>query len=107
VREVLSPEVERANSELKPEEVALSLDVNLDPRSTNHAHADLWFCELGDGNRRTGPKYSLNVIDRKVWLYKAGAPGRVLGNLEACGSEVVEAFLRDAAKEFGAQVSQS
>jgi hypothetical protein len=75
VGKVLSPEVDRANFELEPEKVALRLDVNLDPRSTNHAHADLWFCELGEGHRRTGAKYSLNVVNRKVWLYKTGAPG--------------------------------
>ena len=104
VRKVLSPEVDRANFELEPEKVALRLDVNLDPRSTNPAHADLWFCELGEGHRRTGDKYSLNVVDRKVWLYKTGAPGRVLGNIGDCGSDVIEALMREAAKEFGTQV---
>jgi hypothetical protein len=104
VREVLCPAVDRANSELKPEDVALRLDVNLDPRSTNHAHADLWFCELGDGHGRTGAKYSLNVVDRKVWLYKEGVPGRMLGDVESCRSEVIEALMREAAKEFGTQL---
>jgi hypothetical protein len=75
VRKVLSSGVDRANVELDPEKVALL--VNLDPPKTNHAHADLWFFELGEGHRRTGPKYSLNVVCRKVWLYESGVPGRV------------------------------
>jgi hypothetical protein len=104
VRDVLCPEVDRANSELLPEGVALRLNVNLDSRSTNHAHADLWFCELGDGHRRNGTRYSLNVIDRSVWLYKGAAPGRTLGEIEGCGSEVIQALLREGAQEFGAQL---
>jgi hypothetical protein len=39
VRVVLIPAIERGNVELQPERVAIRLDLNLDPRSTNHAHA--------------------------------------------------------------------
>jgi hypothetical protein len=74
VREVLGPAIERGNAELKPENVAFQLDVNLDPRSTNHAHADFWLSEMGEGQRAVGPKCSINVVGgQTVWLYKPGA----------------------------------
>jgi hypothetical protein len=104
VRQVLEPTIERANSELKPEEVEVRLDLNLDPRSTNHAHADFWFSELREGHRRMGPKYSLNVRGQEVWLFKAGQPGRVLGYIKNCHAAFIEGLLRESAKEFGAQL---
>lgn len=101
VRGVLVPAIDDANAELEAEHIAFRLDLNLDPRSTNHAHADLWLSESGDGQRRHGPKYSINVISGSVWLYKAGAPGRILGSPEQCGPHEIESLLRDATEEFG------
>ena len=75
VRNFLVSAVEQGNSELQEHHIAIRLDLNLDRRSTNHAHADFWFIESGG---QEGPKYSINVRGgREVWLYKAGAPGRV------------------------------
>jgi hypothetical protein len=101
VQDVLVPTVQRANAELEPEGVVVRLDLNLDPRSTNHAHADLWLSELCDGDRKVGPKYSFNVRRREVWLYKAGEPGRSLGDMSQYGPQGIEGLLRDAAGEFG------
>ena len=102
VRRVLVPAIERANTELQPVDVAFNLDLNLDSRSTNHAHADFWLSELGDGQRAVGPKYSMNVLDgQNVWLYKPGVPGRDLGNVDRYGPEEIELLLQDAAEEFG------
>ena len=84
VRGVLVPTIEVGNGELHQHNVAFSLDLNLDRRSTTHAHADFWLCEIGNrsGQLFQGPKYSINVLDgRDVWLYKAGSPGRVLGTI--------------------------
>jgi hypothetical protein len=107
VRRILTPAIEQANTDLKPEDVGIQLDVNLDPRSTNHAHADFWLSELGDGHRAVGPKYSVNVVGGQiVWLYKAGAPGRVLGTVGRCGPDDIQALLRDAAEEFGTIIGQ-
>src|ERR1700754_178183 len=75
VRRVLVPTIDQSNAELQPVDVAFQLDLNLDPRSTNHAHADFWLSELGEGQRAVGPKYSINVLGGKnVWLYKPGVP---------------------------------
>lgn len=63
------------------------MDVNLDPRSTDHPHAGFWFCELGDGPRRTGAKYSLNVIDQRCGCT---SPGRQ----DACSAILRSADLR-------------
>jgi hypothetical protein len=102
VQRVLVPAIERANTELQPVDVAFKLDLNLDPRSTNHAHADFWLSELGEGQRAVGPKYSINVLGgQNVWLYKPGAPGRDLGNVDRYGLEEIELLLQDAAEEFG------
>src|SRR6266508_3323835 len=85
VRNLLVPAVEQGNRELQEHYIAIRLDLNLDRRSTNHAHADFWFIETGG---QEGPKYSINVRGgREVWLYKAGAPGRVLGTTDACGDD--------------------
>jgi hypothetical protein len=102
VRDVLVPAIERANAELSADGVAFRLDLNLEPESTNHAHADFWLSELGEGHRASGPKHSLNVIDGEtVWLYKTGAQGRRLGDVGDLTLDQVEALLREAAEEFG------
>jgi hypothetical protein len=99
VRNVLVPAVERGNAELQQHDVFIRLDLNLDSRSTNHAHADFWFVEAAG---LEGPKYSINVLGgREVWLYKAGASGRVLGTTDSCGDDELCTLLCDAAKEFG------
>ena len=101
VRRVLVPAIERANTELQPVDVAFKLDLNLDPRSTNHAHADFWLSELGEGQRAVGPKYSINVLGgQNVWLYKPGVPGQDLGNVDRYGLDEIEMLLQDAAEEF-------
>lgn len=42
----------------------------LPARSTNHAHADFWLSERGEGQRAVGSKYSVNVLrGQNVWLY--------------------------------------
>jgi hypothetical protein len=100
VRNFLVPAVEQGNSELQQHHIAIRLDLNLDSRSTNHAHADFWFIETGG---QEGPKYSINVLGgREVWLYKAGAPGRVLGTTDNWGDDQLRNLLCGAAKEFGA-----
>jgi hypothetical protein len=102
VRRVLVPAIDRGNSELQPEHVAFQLDLNLDPRSTNHAHADFWLSEIGEGQRTVGPKYSINILGgHSVWLYKAGGPGRDLGSIDRCGPDEIQTLLQDAAAEFG------
>ena len=71
-------------------------------RSTNHAHADFWMSETGEGHCAAGPKYSINVIDgQSVRLYKPGEPGRDLGDVAQCGPEAIGELLREAAEEFG------
>jgi hypothetical protein len=42
VRDIVVPAIERGNTQLEPENIAFRYDLNLDPRSTNHAHADVW-----------------------------------------------------------------
>ena len=79
VRQVLIPAITEGNAELEPEHVAFQLDLNMDPRSTNHAHADFWLSEVKEGQRAVGPRYSINVLGgRNIWLYKHGAPGRAI-----------------------------
>jgi len=105
VSRILIPGIEQANAELQAEGVAFLLDLNLDPRSTNHAHADFWLAELCEGQRAQDPRYSINVIGRQaVWLYKPGVPGGSLGTLQECGSEAIAELLRKAAQEFGKQL---
>ena len=102
VRQVLVPAITEGNAELQPEHVAFQLDLNLDPRSTNHAHADFWLTEIKEGHRAVGPKYSINVLGgQDVWLYKPGAPGRELGSIDRCGSAEIQTLLLEAAEEFG------
>jgi hypothetical protein len=105
VRNVLVAAIERGNAELQPENVAFRFDLNLDSRSTNHAHADLWLTEMGEGECAVGPKYSINVIGgRTVRLYRPGVPGHILGTLEECGPETIQQLLGKAAEEFGKQL---
>ena len=100
VRRVLIPAITEGNTEL--EHVAFQIDLNLDPRSTNHAHADFWLSEIKEGRREVGRRYSINVLGgRNVWLYKQGAPGRELGTIDRCGSAEIRALLLEAAEEFG------
>ena len=102
VRQVLVPAITEGNAELQPEHVAFQLDLKLDPRSTNHAHADFWLTEIKEGHRAVGPKYSINVLGgQDVWLYKPGAPGRELGSIDRCGSAEIQTLLLEAAEEFG------
>jgi hypothetical protein len=104
VRNFLVPAVEQGNSELQQHHIAIRLDLNLDSRSTNHAHADFWFIETGG---HEGPKYSINVLGgREVWLYKAGAPGRALGTTDNWGDDQLRKLLCGAAKEFGALMAR-
>jgi len=108
VSNILIPAIEQRNAELQPENVAFQLDLNLDPRSTNHAHADFWLAEMGEGQRAQGPRYSINVIGgQTVWLYKPGVPGHVLGTLEQCGLDAIGELLRRAAEEFGKQLGKT
>jgi hypothetical protein len=96
------PAIDRANAELQPVHIAFQLDFNLDLRSTNHAHADFWLSERGEGQRAVGPKYSVNVLGgQNVWLYKPGAPGLDLGIFDRCGPDAIQRLLQDAAEEFG------
>ena len=104
VQRILVPAIDGANAELQPERIAVRLDLNLDPRSTNHAHADFWLSETGEGQQAQGPRYSINVIDGSIWLYKTGAPGRILGTIEQFGAGDIEKLLRDATEEFGRMV---
>jgi hypothetical protein len=102
VRRILVPAIDRGNTDLQPVHVAIQLDLNLDPRSTNHAHADFWLTETGEGQRAVGPKYSINVLGgQNVWLYKPDAPGRDLGTVDRCGPDEIQTLLEDAAEEFG------
>ena len=105
VREVLVPAIERGNAELQPENIAIRLDLNLDPRSTNHAHADFWLTETREGERPVGAKCSINVIGgQTVWLYRPGLPGQILGTINQCGPEKIQELLGKAATDFGKQI---
>jgi hypothetical protein len=102
VREILLESIGRANFDLRSEGVEFKVDVNLEPQSTNHAHADFWLASFGEGCSATGPKYSINVIEGQiVWLYKAGAEGRALGTISEFGPDRTETLLREAVEEFG------
>lgn len=108
VRDVLVPAIERANGELQPERIAFATDLNLDPRSTPHAHADFWLTTLSDGLRAAGARHSLNVIDGEiVMLYRPGAPGQALGTIAECGPDAVRDLLRRAVQAFGEQLKTS
>jgi hypothetical protein len=103
VERVLKPAVEEADAALRPHGVGVRLDLNLDRRSTNHAHADFWLVQTqtASGQSYDGPKHSINVVGREVMLYKAGAPGRSLGTTDTVGANEAKDLLRQAAEEYG------
>jgi hypothetical protein len=103
VERVLKPAVEEADATLRPHGVGVRLDLNLDHRSTNHAHADFWLVQTqtASGQSYDGPKHSINVVGRDIMLYKTGAPGRSLGTTDAVGANEVKDLLRQAAEEYG------
>lgn len=104
VETVVVPAVKRADEEMCGSGAALRLDLNLDPRSTNHPHCDFWFVQTDSpsGQSYDGPKYSINVTgDGEVRLYKTGADGRSLGALGAVGPNEIRELLREAAQEYG------
>jgi hypothetical protein len=69
VRNVLVPAIEAGNTELRPENIAFQLDLNLDHRSTPHPHADFWLTEIGGDAGAVGPRHSINVKQEgAVWL---------------------------------------
>lgn len=104
VETMLKPAIEQADAALRPHGVGVRLDLNLDRRSTNHAHADFWLLQTqtASGQSYDGPKYSINVVGRDIMLYKAGAEGRSLGTTDAVGTAEVRDLLRQAAEEYGA-----
>lgn len=104
VEGVLKPAVKHADEALRDHGVAIRFDVNLDRRSTNHPHADFWFVQMGtaSGQSYDGPKYSFNVVQRDIMLYKTGAAGRSLGTIGSVGPDELRALLRQAAEEYGA-----
>jgi hypothetical protein len=77
--------------------------MNLDRRSTNHAHADFWLLQTqtASGQSYDGPKHSINVVGRDIMLYKPGAEGRSLGTTDAVGANELRDLLRQAAEEYG------
>ncbi len=105
VEKVLKPAVEQADAELRPHGVGVRLDMNLDRRSTNHAHADFWLLQTqtASGQSYDGPKHSINVVGRDIMLYKPGVEGRSLGTTDAVGGNELHDLLRQAAAEYGKQ----
>jgi hypothetical protein len=103
IETVLKPAVEQADAALRPHGVGVRLDLNLDRRSTNHAHADFWLVQTDTASGQTydGPRYSINLVGRDVMLYKTGADGRSLGTTDAVGANEVRDLLRQAAEEYG------
>ena len=103
VETVLKPAVNEADAALRPHGVGVRLDLNLDRRSTNHAHADFWLVQThtASGQSYDGPKYSISVIGRDIMLYKTGADGRSLGTTDTVGANEVRNLLRQAAEEYG------
>lgn len=100
---VFVPTVEQADQDLRQYGVGVRHDLNLNRSSTNHAHADFWLVQTatGSGQSYDGPKYSFNVIDRDIMLYKPGASGRLLGSVDNFGREQLNDLLRQAAEEYG------
>lgn len=103
VETVFTPCVKQADQELREHGVGVRHDVNLNRSSTNHPHADFWLVQTAtaSGQSYDGPKYSFNVIDRDIMLYKPGASGRSLGSVDSFGAEQMNALLREAAEEYG------
>ncbi|MEZ5787297.1 MAG: hypothetical protein R3D62_12715 [Xanthobacteraceae bacterium] len=108
VETVFVPCVKQADQELREHAVGVRHDLNLNRSSTNHPHADFWFVRTASasGQSYDGPKYSFNVIDRDIMLYKPGASGRSLGSVDNFGAEQMNALLRDAAEEYGTMFRQ-
>ncbi len=104
VETVLKPAVGEADAALRPHGVSVRLDLNLDRRSTNHAHADFWLVQTqtASGQSYDGPKHSVIVSGRDIMLYKTGAEGRSLGTTDAVGANDARSLLRQAAEEYGA-----
>src|SRR3984893_15114789 len=99
VETILIPSIRQAASTLEARGVTIRLDTNLGRRSTNHAHADFWLATKD--NSTQGPKYSINVLGDVIMLYKAGASGRSLGDIDKIGAAELDALLASAAEEFG------
>ena len=102
VQTVLLPAIKKANGELHRHGTLIRHELNLDHRSTNHAHADFWLSEK-DSSKQTpeGPKYSLNVIGDEVRLYKAREQSESLGSTKHCDTELIEQLLLKAVQDYG------
>lgn len=109
IETVFIPAVKQADQELRDHGIGVRHDLNLNRSSTNHPHADLWFLQIGtaSGQSYDGPKYSFNVIDRDIMLYKPGVPGRSLGSIDSFGAEQMNTLLREAAEEYGTMFRQA
>lgn len=106
-RDVFLPAVERANGELGAHGVQFRVDTNLDPRSTNHAHVDVWIAPTGEqsGGTPHGLRHSINVKDgREVWLYRHGDAGQLLGTVDEMTTEACETLLARAAGDYARTV---
>lgn len=108
VETVFVPTVEQADQDLRQYGVGIRHDLNLDRNSTNHAHADFWFVQIATKSGQTydGPRYSFNVIDRDIMVYKPGASGRSIGSVDKFGPEQLNELLREAAEEYGEKFHQ-
>ena len=80
--------------------VGFRIDVNLDPRSTNHAHADFWLSETGEGHRADRAQVFDQHIGASAYTSKASRDviSAMLGN---AGSEAIAELQREATKESG------
>jgi len=108
VETVFVPTVEQADKDLRQFGVGVRHDLNLNRGSTNHPHADFWFVQTAakSGQSYDGPKYSFNVIDRDIMVYKPGASGRSLGSVDGFGPDQLNELLREAAEEYGEKFRQ-
>jgi hypothetical protein len=108
VETVFVPAVTQADQSLRQHGVGVRHDLNLNHSSTNHPHADFWLVQTatGSGQSYDGPKYSINVVDRDIMLYKPGASGRSLGSIDNFGPEQMNELLRAAAEEYGTMFRQ-
>jgi hypothetical protein len=104
VQDVLLPAIRAANQDLAAHQVRFAVDVNLDRRSTNHAHADFWMTRTGDAADQApiGPRYSINVIGgSEIQLYKQGISGTQLGTIDHYRGPETDKLLLEAAEEYG------
>lgn len=108
IETVFIPTVTQADEALREHGVGVRHDLNLNRSSTNHPHADFWLIQTAtkSGQSYDGPKYSFNVIDRDIMLYKPGASGRSLGSIDGFGPDQLNDLLREAAEEFGEKFRQ-